>query len=46
MSKKSVRKQSGKGLTKEEKALGKNNVYIILGMIAVGLLVALYRINS
>ncbi len=44
MSKKSVRK--AKGLTQDEKELGKNRIYIILGMIVVGLAIAIYRINQ
>lgn len=46
MSKKSVRKQNAKGLSAEEKAMGKTHVYIIIGMIVAGLLVALYRIQQ
>ncbi|TDP55437.1 hypothetical protein C8D79_0487 [Bacteriovorax stolpii] len=45
MSKKSVRK-ANKGLTQDEKELGKNRIYIILGMIVVGLAIAIYRINQ
>lgn len=43
MSKKSTRRHS---LTSEEIALGKKRIYIIVGMIIIGLAVAIYNINS
>lgn len=44
MSKKSSKKVKS-GLTQNEKELGKNRIYIILGMIVVGLAIAIYRIQ-
>ena len=32
-------------LTPEEKKLGKNHVYILLSMIAIGLVIALYHMQ-
>ncbi len=43
MSKKSTHRKS---LTPEEIALGKKRIYIILGMIIIGLAVAIYSMNS
>lgn len=43
MSKKSSRK--GTALTQEEKDLGKKRIYIIVGMIVVGLAIAMYSMN-
>ena len=44
MSKKSSRK-NGTHLTAEEKELGKKRIYIILGMIVIGLAIAIYKIQ-
>lgn len=33
-------------LTPEEKMLGKTHVYILLGMIVIGIAIALYNINN
>ncbi len=43
MSKKSAVKNKGKsGLTESERELGKNRLYIIFGMIVIGLAIAIY----
>jgi uncharacterized membrane protein YczE len=44
MSKKSSRKHSN-SLSPEEKELGKKRIYIILGMIIIGLAVAIYNMQ-
>jgi hypothetical protein len=44
MSKKSMKHKHV--LSSEDKAVGKTRIYIILGMIVVGLALALYRINQ
>ncbi len=44
MSKKSAKKVKN-GLSQDEKELGKNRIYIILGMIVVGLAIAIYRVQ-
>lgn len=43
MSKKSTHKKS---LSAEEIALGKKRIYIIVGMIIIGLAVAIYSMNN
>ena len=43
MSKKSSRK--GTTLSQEERELGKKRIYIIIGMIVVGLAIAMYTMN-
>lgn len=44
MSKKSSKKAKN-SLTQEEKELGKNRVYIIVGMIIIGLAIAIYKMQ-
>jgi uncharacterized membrane protein YczE len=44
MSKKSSR-QNSRNLTEEEKELGKKRIYIIIGMIIIGLAVAMYNMQ-
>ncbi len=46
MSKKSAKKSPKSSLTRDEREMGKNRIYIILGMIVVGLAIAIYRINQ
>lgn len=42
MSKKSAFKKNKSGLTDRDRELGKNHLYIIFGMIVIGLAIAIY----
>ena len=44
MGKKNRQKAQASSLTQSDRELGKNRIYIILGMIIIGLAIAIYRV--